>query len=212
MKDIRKFEAVVRRVLSGTSLPVTVKTRLGWDAENIVILDVARMLEDLGVQALTVHCRTRKQGHGGQADWGWLERLKNTVSMPILGNGDITTPEDVKRMFETGCDGVMIGRGAIQNPWIFGQAKHYLATGDIPPSASVPERIVLCIKHLQRAIAVKGERKGTIEFRKHYSGYLRDLPHVAKLRAELMKLSELEPIIERLHRFQDEFSAPFTAA
>ncbi|MEA3365555.1 MAG: tRNA-dihydrouridine synthase, partial [Candidatus Hydrogenedentes bacterium] len=143
---------------------------------------------------------------------GWLERLKNTVSMPILGNGDITTPEGVKRMFETGCDGVMIGRGAIQNPWIFGQAKHYLATGDIPPSASVPERIAMCIKHLQRAIAVKGERKGTIEFRKHYSGYLRGLPHVAKLRAELMKLSELEPIIERLHRFQDEFSAPFTAA
>lgn len=207
LQDIRKFEDVVRRVLSGTTLPITVKTRLGWDAENIVILDVARMLENLGVRALTVHCRTRKQGHGGRAEWGWLEKLKNTVSIPIIGNGDITTPEDVKRMFETGCDGVMIGRGAIQNPWIFGQAKHYLATGELPEAPSVPERIALCIKHLRRSVDVKGERKGTVEFRKHYSGYLKNLPHVAKLRAELMAFSELAPIIDRLNRFQDELSS-----
>ncbi|MFO7975204.1 MAG: tRNA dihydrouridine synthase DusB [Candidatus Hydrogenedentota bacterium] len=207
LQDIRKFASVVRRVLAGTSLPVSVKTRLGWDAQNIVILDVARMLEDMGVQALTVHCRTRKQGHGGKADWSWLEKLKNTVSMPIIGNGDVTTPEDVKRMFETGCDGVMIGRGAVQNPWIFAQAKHYLATGKLPEPPSVPERIALCIKHLRRAVEVKGERKGTIEFRKHYSGYLKSLPHVAKLRAELMMFSELEPIIERLNRFQAEMSS-----
>jgi len=204
LQDIGKFETVVRGVLAGTRLPVTVKTRLGWDAANIIILDVARMLEDLGVQALTVHCRTRKQGHSGQADWGWLERLKNAVSMPVIGNGDVTGPEDVKRMFETGCDGVMIGRGAIQNPWIFAHAKHYLATGVVPEPPSVPERVALCIRHLRRTVEVKGERKGVVEFRKHYSGYLRNLPHVAKLRTELMELNDLESIETRLHRFRDD--------
>ena len=201
LQDIKKFEAVVRSVLSGTTLPVTVKTRLGWDAENIVILDVARMLEQLGVQALTVHCRTRKQGHSGAADWSWLERLKNEVSVPIIGNGDVTEPEDVRRMFDTGCDGVMIGRGAIQNPWIFGHAKHYLATGEVPEPPTPAERVALGIEHLRRTIAVKGERKGVIEFRKHYSGYLRSLPGVAKLRCELMEFYEVAPIIERMNQF-----------
>jgi tRNA-dihydrouridine synthase B len=206
LQDIKKLESVVRSVLSGTSLPVTVKTRLGWDAQNIVILDVARMLEGLGVRALTVHCRTRKQGHSGEADWTWLEKLKNAVSMPIIGNGDVTEPEDVKQMFDTGCDGVMIGRGAIQNPWIFAQAKHYLKTGEVPQGPTVPERIALCIKHLQRTVTVKGERKGTVEFRKHYSGYLKSLPRVAKLRAELMEFNEVEPIVERLRQFEYELS------
>ncbi len=209
LQDIKKFEDVVRGVLAGTTLPVTVKTRLGWDAENIIILDVARMLEGLGVQALTVHCRTRKQGHSGEADWAWLEKLKNTVAMPIIGNGDVTEPEDVKRMFATGCDGVMIGRGAIQNPWLFAQAKHYMATGEVPDPPSVPERIALCIKHLRRAVDVKGEKRGSIEFRKHYSGYLRNLPHVAKLRAELMQLNEVELIVARLNQFCDNW--PSTA-
>lgn len=207
LQDIRKFENVVRSVLSGTSLPVTVKTRLGWDSENIIILDVARMLENLGVQALTVHCRTRKQGHSGQADWAWLEKLKNTVNMPIIGNGDVTEPEDVKRMFETGCDGVMVGRGAIQNPWIFAHAKQYMASGELPEPPSVPDRIALCIEHLRRAAAVKGERRGTVEFRKHYSGYLRNLPHVAKLRAELMQLEEVTAIADRLNRYRDGLSS-----
>src|SRR5690606_33834838 len=104
------------------------KTRLGWDARSVVILDVARMLEQAGVHALAVHCRTRDQGHRGEADWSWLTRLKETVSIPIIGNGDIASAEDVKRMFETGCDGVMIGRAAIGNPWIFRQARHFLET------------------------------------------------------------------------------------
>jgi nifR3 family TIM-barrel protein len=211
LQDIRKFEAVVRSVLAGTSLPVTVKTRLGWDDANIIIVEVARMLEDIGVKGLAVHCRTRKQGHSGEADWTWLERLKNTVSLPVIGNGDVTTPEDVKRMFETGCDGVMIGRGAIQNPWIFAHAKHYMATGEIPPPPTVRDRVELCIEHLRRTIKVKGERKGTVEFRKHYSGYLKGLPHVAKLRMELMEFCEIDPIVERLRRFTDAFEDAVSA-
>jgi len=124
LKDLPHFEKIVRSTVNATKLPVTVKTRLGWDADSIVILDVAKMVEQAGAKALTVHCRTRSQAHRGQADWHWLERIKKVVSIPVIGNGDVTTSEDVKRMFETGCDGVMIGRGAITNPWIFQQAKH----------------------------------------------------------------------------------------
>lgn len=207
LRDLSKFRRIVASVMRGTSLPVTVKTRLGWDAESINILDVARMLEDLGVRMLTVHCRTRNQGHKGEAAWNWLERLKTTVRMPIVGNGDVTTPEDVRRMFETGCDGVMIGRGAIQNPWIFDQAKRYLATGVLSPDPSAVDRVSLCIEHLNRAVYFKGERKGTVEFRKHYAGYLKGLPRVAKLRAALQQETELAPIVDQLERYKDECAA-----
>ncbi len=204
LRDIHRFEAIVRSVMQGTSLPVTVKTRLGWDPKSIVILDVARMLEQCGVQALTVHCRTREQAHRGGADWHWLERLKGAVSMPILGNGDVNTPEDVKRMLETGCDGVMIGRSAIHNPWIFREAKHYLATGEsLPPPAPVA-RIEMCIKHLRLSVEYKGERKGVIEFRKHYSGYLHSLPRAAKVRGELNQYTEIAPVLERLEAYAGE--------
>ncbi|MCL4693093.1 MAG: tRNA dihydrouridine synthase DusB [Candidatus Hydrogenedentes bacterium] len=204
LKDIPKFKAIVESVIRGTSLPVTVKTRLGWDAKSIVILDVARMLEDIGVKALALHCRTRDQGHRGDADWSWLEKLKGVVSIPIIGNGDLTTPEDVKRMFETGCDGVMIGRGAIQNPWIFNQSKHYLATGEHLPAPTLAERVATCVKHLRHSVEYKGERKGVIEFRKYYSGYLKGQPGVSKLRQYLMTFHELEPAIARLQRYVDE--------
>ncbi len=187
LRNLPKFESIVRSVINGTSLPVTVKTRLGWDADNIVILDVARMLEQLGVQCLSVHCRTRSQGHQGDADWSWLEKLKNTVSMPIIGNGDITEAEDVVRMFETGCDGVMIGRGAIGRPWLFRDAKHLMETGEAAPPITVQERIDLCIQHLHITNEYKPGRRALFAFRKHYAGYLKGLPYISKLRSELMQ-------------------------
>lgn len=203
LRDLPKFERIVRSVIAGTMLPVTVKTRLGWDAESINILDAARMLEGLGIHALTVHCRTRDQGHRGDADWTWLEKLKNTVSMPIIGNGDLTKPEDVKRMLETGCDGAMIGRGAIQNPWIFREAKHYLATGQHMDPPTYEERIATCVDHLRLSVQYKGERKGVLEFRKYYSGYLKGMPGVSKLRAAIMQHTELEPVLELIERYQE---------
>ncbi len=205
LRDLKRFESVVRAVVGGTRLPVTVKTRLGWDQESICILDVARMVEQLGVQALTVHCRTRAQGYTGAADWTYLEQVKRVVSIPLIGNGDVKTPEDVKRMFETGCDGVMIGRGAIHNPWIFHHAKHYLATGELLPDPPLSERMDTCIRHLLAAVEHKGERRGVLEHRKHYSGYLRGARNIAKLRAELMLYNEAEPIVERLRRFLAEY-------
>ena len=211
LRNLPKFESIVRSVINGTSLPVTVKTRLGWDSDNIVILDVARMLEQLGVQCLSVHCRTRSQGHQGDADWSWLEKLKNTVSMPIIGNGDITEAADVVRMFETGCDGVMIGRGAIGRPWLFREAKHLMETGEAAPPISIQERIDLCIEHLHLVNEYKPGRRALFSFRKHYAGYLKGMPHIAKLRSELMQYEELEPIEACLRRFADANRVEYVA-
>jgi tRNA-dihydrouridine synthase B len=201
LRDLKKFEAVVQAVQRGTTLPVTVKTRLGWDHENIVILDVARMLEANGVAALTVHCRTRTAGYSGEADWTWLPRIKAATSIPIIANGDIVTPQDVKQVFDTGCDGAMIGRGAIQNPWIFGQAKHYLATGTLLPEPRVRDRISMCIRHLTASAEYRGEQRGVTSFRKHYSAYLKGMHNAHKFRVSLMGFTEVAPIVERLHEF-----------
>ena len=204
LRNLVKFESIVKSVISGTSLPVTVKTRLGWDEKSIVILDVARMVEQAGAKALAIHCRTRDQGHRGNADWSWLEKVKNVVSIPIIGNGDIQASEDVKRMFETGCDGVMIGRGAIQNPWIFQQAKHYMQTGEQMPEPSIGERIDTCLEHLRLVVEARGEQRGVVEFRKHYAGYLKGVRTAAKVRGELMHFHEYAPVEARLLAFADE--------
>ncbi len=203
LKDLPRFEAIVRSTVKGTKLPVTVKTRLGWDAQSIVILEVAKMVEQAGAQALTVHCRTRDQGHEGAADWSWLEKIKNVVSIPVFGNGDLKTPEDIKRMYETGCDGAMIGRAAILNPWIFREVRHFLATGEALAPPSFAERLQVCRDHLMLSVQYKGERRGILEFRKYYSGYLKGLPNIAKLRAELMEYTELEPIMQKLSEFAE---------
>lgn len=204
LKDLPRFEKIVKSVVGATHLPVTVKTRLGWDHDSIVILDVARMLEQAGVKALAVHCRTRSQAHQGDADWTWLSKLKKAVSIPVIGNGDVVTPQDVKEMFDTGCDGVMIGRGAIANPWIFSQAKHYLKTGQLPSEPSITEKINLCIEHLKLSVEYNGGRDSILSFRKHYVGYLKGLPNVAHLRSDLMQLTKLDDVITRLHRFVEE--------
>jgi len=209
LKNLPLFERIVASTVKATKLPVTVKTRLGWDANSIVILDAAKNSRASRAKALTVHCRTRSQAHSGQADWTWLERIKKAISIPLIGNGDVTTPEDVKRMFETGCDGVMIGRGAITNPWIFKQAKHYLRTGQLLPVPTLEEKIELCIEHLKLAVQFKGgARNPVIPFRKHYAGYLRGIANVSHLRSDLMQLVDLDKIIERLHQFlESNFSA-----
>ena len=204
LRDLPRFEAIVRSTVKGTKLPVTVKTRLGWDKSSINILEVARMVEDAGAKALTVHCRTRDMAHDGEADWSWLEKIKKVISIPLIGNGDIRLPEDAKRMLETGCDGVMIGRAAIANPWIFRESRYYLETGKFLPLPSPAERIRVCIDHLNLSVQYKGEKYGVLEFRKYYSGYLKGLPFIAKLRAELMTYSTVAPILDRLAAYEEE--------
>lgn len=208
LRDLPLFEKIVKATVAGTKLPVTVKTRLGWDHDNIVIMDVAKMVEDCGAKMLTVHCRTRSQAHRGFADWTWLTRIKQAISIPLIGNGDILTPQDVKAMLDTGCDGVMIGRGAVSNPWIFTQAKHYLATGEIIPEPSIPQRIEMCIAHLADACRLKDCRNPVLAFRKHYVGYLKGMPGIAKLRADLMRLEDQESVTRRLKAFADDCFLP----
>jgi len=184
---------------------VTVKTRLGWDNDNIVILEVAKMLENAGVQALTVHCRTRSQAHDGNADWDWLSRIKDVTSIPVIGNGDIRSPQDVSRMLATGCDGVMIARAAIGNPWIFKQAKEYIASGAILEPPSLEERVDVCLQHLKLTVKLKGERFGIIPFRKYYAGYLKGFSRAAHLRTDLMKFTKVDQIEDRLYRYLEEY-------
>jgi len=201
LRDLGKFREVVRAVQSGTTLPVTVKTRLGWDHDNIVILDVAKMLVDLGVEALTLHCRTRKQGYTGNADWSWLPKVKEASGIQLIANGDINTPEDVKQCLELGCDGVMIGRGAIHSPWIFAHTKHYLATGALLPEPDLETRVAMCIRHLSDSAAYRGERRGVLAFRRHYAGYLKGVRNIANLRKDLMQYEEVAPIVAHLHEW-----------
>lgn len=212
LRDLTKFEAVVRAVQRGTSLPITVKTRLGWDEDSIVILEVARMLVDLGVHALTVHCRTRKQGYTGSADWNWLPRIKEASGIQLIANGDIVTPENAREVFALGVDGIMIGRGAITSPWVFRHIKHYLATGEELPEPPLRERTELCLRHLKAQAAHRGERRGVLSFRKHYAGYLKGIAHIAQLRKDLMQFEEVAPIEERLWAFLEEYERHGEAA
>jgi len=204
LRDLPLFEQVVKATVKGTKLPVTVKTRLGWDDQSIVILDVAKMVEAAGAKALTLHCRTRSQAHSGFANWSWLEKIKKVISIPVIGNGDITCPEDVQAMLETGCDGVMIGRGAIGNPWIFKQTRHFLKTGEHMPEPSIEEKIKICIEHLKLNVQYKEEKYGVLTFRKHYVGYLKALPNIATVRSDLMQYTTMNPVIERLQKYLEE--------
>lgn len=205
LRDLCKFKQVVQSVMRGTHLPVTVKTRLGWDHDSIVITDVAKMLEDLGVAALTVHCRTRKMGYTGSADWTWLPKIKAASNIQLMANGDITTPQDVATCLELGCDGVMIGRGAIHSPWIFGHVKHYLKTGELLPELTLEEKIAMCIRHLSDTAEYRGERRGVMSFRRHYHGYLSGATNIAHLRKDLMQLEDVASVTKRLQQYLDEY-------
>ena len=198
LKDLKQLEKIIQAAKKGTSLPITVKTRLGWDSKNIVIHEVAKICEQNGIQALTLHCRTREQGLQGKADWSYLEKIKNSVSIPIIGNGDLFSPQDIHRMFETGCDGVMIARGALSNPWIFEQTHSYLKTGILPSPPTLEEQIQTALKHLKLAIEMKGEGKAVKEFRKFLSTYFHGFPHASKLRSQLMGYTHYEEILNCL--------------
>ncbi len=205
LKDPEYMQKLVKSVVDSVDLPVTVKTRLGWDNNDIRILEVAKRMEDVGVKALTVHCRTRSMGHKGDADWSWIPKIKNVVNIPVILNGNVLTAEDVKRAFdETGADGVMIARGAIGNPWIFKEAKELLNNGYISTIIDEELRIKTCLRHLYLAIGVKGERRAVIEHRKFYTGYLKSLRNASKTRKALMEVYEYEAVERILLTYLDE--------
>ncbi|WP_337865963.1 tRNA dihydrouridine synthase DusB [Ignavibacterium sp.] len=188
LKDPDFMQRLIKGVVDAVKIPVTVKTRIGWDENSIQIIDIAKRLEDIGVAALTVHCRTRKMGHRGESDWSWIPRIKESVSIPVVLNGGVFTAEDAKRAFdETNADAVMIARGAIGNPWIFLEAKELLTNGKISTIIDDELKINSCLKHLRLAIEIKGERRAVIEHRKFYSDYLKGMHHASKIRIELMQ-------------------------
>ncbi len=207
LKDPVHMQNLVRSVVNSVSLPVTVKTRLGWDQENIKILEVARRMEDVGVEALTVHCRTRTMGHKGDADWSWINRIKEVVSIPVVLNGNILSAQDVKKAFEeTNADGVMIARGAIGNPWIFKEAKELLTAGIISTPIDEELKIKTCLKHLQIAIKVKGEKRAVIEHRKFYTGYLKALRNASQTRTALMQVYEYSAVEDILLKYLEDLN------
>ena len=202
LRNLPRMQALASEVVRAVKLPVTLKTRLGWDPNSIRIVEVARMVEDVGIKALTVHCRTRDQGHQGPVDYSWIPRIKEAVSIPVIVNGDIVSPANVRHVFEaTGCDAVMIGRGAVVNPWIFREARHELETGTVLPGPTLHERVHFLIEHLRLSVEHKGERRGVLELRKHIAGYLRGLPHISKIRLHLMQYTERVPMEDFLERF-----------
>jgi tRNA-dihydrouridine synthase B len=206
LRDLAMMERMAATVAGATSLPVTVKTRLGWDDNTIRIREVALMLQNVGIKALTVHARTRQQGYKGDARWEYLKLLKQTpgLHIPVFGNGDINTPQDARRLFdETGVDGVMIGRGSIGNPWIFEQTKHFLQTGELLPEPSVRDRLEVCAEQLRASVRHHGERYGVIMMKKHYGNYLKGVRNGKHLRTELMQYNTMEPILESLLNFNE---------
>ena len=204
LRDLPKMRRITEAVIEATSRPVTVKTRLGWNDESIRIVEVARMLEETGVQALAVHARTRSQLYKGDARWEWFRRIRDEAGLgiPLIGNGDATTPERIGAMFdETGVDAVMVGRGAIGNPWIFRDAHAFLATGEVPPAPTWPERLEVVCEHVNLKCEWLGEKKGILEMRRMYGGYFKGFRHAGKLRALIMEKQTRDEVLELLLNF-----------
>ncbi|QJB34520.1 tRNA dihydrouridine synthase DusB [Chitinophaga oryzae] len=204
LKDIPKMVKLTAAVVKATRLPVTVKTRLGWDDNTRNIEEVAERLQDVGIQALTIHGRTRTQLYKGHADWTLIGKVKNNprIKIPIFGNGDICTPEQTIAAREKfGVDGVMIGRAAIGYPWIFREIKHFMKTGEHLPPPTVLERVEVCKKHLRQSVSWKGDIVGILEMRRHYANYLKGLPHIKEFRQQLVTyktLAEIEDVLDAI--------------
>ncbi len=207
LKDIDKMVRMTEAIVKATTLPVTVKTRLGWDDSSKNIEQVAERLQDIGIKALTIHGRTRVQMYKGEADWSLIAKVKENprIQIPIFGNGDIDSPEKaLEYKNKYGVDGIMIGRASIGYPWIFREIKHFLATGEKLAPPTIDERVETCKKHLMFSIQWKGEVLGILEMRRHYTNYFKGFPHFKEDRMALVTSSNLEDILERLDRIKIE--------
>ena len=209
LKDIDKMEMLTREMAKRTKLPVTVKTRLGWDEKTIKIIEVAERIQDAGAKAITIHGRTRAQMYKGNADWSLISEVKNNQRMkiPVFGNGDVNSPEKAVEMRDKyGLDGAMIGRASIGNPWFFNQVKHYFKTGEHMPLPSIIQRIKMTEKHLQMAIDWKGEKLGVLETRRHYSNYFRGIPDFKKYRSIMVTTDHSHELFALFNDLKKEFS------
>ena len=201
LKDIDLMVRLTKAVVNSTSLPVTVKTRLGWDEQSINIEEVAERLQDVGISALTIHARTRSQMYKGHSDWSYIAKVKNNPRMhiPIFGNGDIDSPEKaLEYRNKYGIDGIMIGRAAIGYPWIFNEIKHYFATGELLPSPTIADRVEAAKNHLLWSVEWKGERQGVVEMRRHYANYFKGIPNFKEHRHKLVTLDASQEVVKAL--------------
>jgi nifR3 family TIM-barrel protein len=209
LKDVPLMVRLTDAVVKSTSLPVTVKTRLGWDEDTKNIEEVAERLQDVGIQALAIHGRTRVQMYKGSAAWELIGKVKDNprITIPIFGNGDIDSPQKaVEYKNRYGVDGIMIGRAAIGYPWIFNEITHYVKTGEILPSPTIEERVAVCKKHLIKSVEWKGPIVGINEMRRHYTNYLKGMPNIREYRTQLVTLKEPEEIIEVLDDIVTHYS------
>lgn len=207
LKDPAYMQQMTSEIVKSVNKPVTVKTRLGIDSSSINILEVAKRMEDSGIQALTLHCRTRVQGHKGDADWEWINKVKEVINIPVILNGNILTCNDgISAFTETNANGIMIARGAIGRPWIFGEIKAKLAGKEYPDTESPEFRIKVCLRHLYLSIELKGETKSVLEHRKHYSGYLKGFANSSSVRVKLMKVLTYKEVEELLFEYLNELN------
>ena len=202
LKDIDLMVRLTKAVVNSTSLPVTVKTRLGWDEQSINIEEVAERLQDVGISALTIHARTRSQMYKGHSDWSYIAKVKNNqrIVIPIFGNGDIDSAEKaLEYRNKYSVDGIMIGRAAIGYPWIFEEIKHYFATGQLLPPPTMADRVEAVRNHLLWSVEWKGERQGVLEMRRHYVNYFKGIPNFKPYRQQLVTLDSVEEILKVLN-------------
>lgn len=207
--DIDKMVSMTAEIVKSVNIPVTVKTRLGWDQNTIRIVEVAERLQDVGIQAISIHARTRAQMYKGEADWSYLNLVKDNprLHIPVFGNGDIDSPEkaqEYKNKYNV--DGMMIGRASIGYPWIFNEIKHFLATGEKLTAPGLDERIAVAKKHLDFSVEWKGPKLGILEMRRHYTNYFRGMPNFKQYRAEMVTAETYEHVCEVLEKVSDVYA------
>ena len=205
MKNPKLAEEVLRAVVKNSKKPVNLKIRKGWDDNSVNAVEIAKIAEDCGISALAIHGRTREQFYTGKADWDIIAEIKKNLSIPVIGNGDVFTIEDSINMLDkTGCDAIMIGRGAQGNPWIFKRINHYMNTGEILPEPTLNEKISTAIKHLKLAVEEHGEYVAVREMRKHIAWYLKGLRNSAKLRDEINKIEDYQEVVSKLEYYMED--------
>lgn len=215
MKDVPLMVEMTRRIVQAIRIPVTVKTRLGWDDDNRNIHEIALRLQDVGIAALTIHGRTRSQMYRGEADWTLIGQVKNdpAIRIPIIGNGDIDSPQRATEAFDRyGVDGVMVGRATYGRPWIFREIRHYLRTGELLPQPSVAERVEIAKRHLLKSVEVKGGKVGVLEMRRHFSNYFKGLPNFKETHYKLVTLNEVPELLSTLDYVSETWGGYDTTA
>lgn len=204
LKDIPKIKEIVKSVVETVNVPVTVKIRSGWDNSHINAVEVAKAVEEAGASAICVHPRTRSQGYSGKADWNIIKEVKNAVKIPVIGNGDITSKEDAKRMLEeTGCDAIMIGRGVLGNPWLVKEVVEYIENGNIVPKPTPKERVDMCLKHISYLREIKCDKLVVLESRNHIAWYLKGLTDSNEIKNKIFLTKDVDDIITILNDYKE---------